>query len=651
MESYRVIPTIHLCTIFIVSGLTLNTKEALEALKAPKALIYGLVAILGITPLLGFVMLRIPFSEEAFSTGLAIFCTVPTTLSSGVALVTLVCAFRLCHAVFHLFDSDGGDRGRKPIYQFFDPLNRNTYVTDNPGGDGIPGAIFNELLGYAGSDLDTIDMRHALQNQVMLATSTDGVNWTRFRGAGPGGSVASPEEPYTNLFDFSATNANGQLRHEFQGEVGSQFHWDIYRAYGSGFPAALVRDDYLELFFTDDSLETPPVPVVPQRMFRIPLDQIDNPQAYLDAGPTRELVYYGQDVKWSPLLQRYFYTNFVDDANNPNRWSPQVQWSGTGGATFSFFSFSERLPTFDTSPRGGGQGGLAGTPLGHTLDFPDAASPNSAFHLYYGASNPENVEDVHSQDFDHVLVFGFHDEFRVDGVVTINGVEVNDGDTVDFGRVVLGQPKTFQLVFDQRGSPSTSSFLGSVVTTSGDFYDNVNDNVAGSAGRQFDLTYEASELGVATGSTTVRLRLSGVLLPYEITLNLVGFAKPQAIPGDVNLDDVVDCSDLNLFVGNLDIEAVGEAVPLDVTCDGTVTIDDVNETLDHIVTSNGETGTILGDFNCDGAVDVLGDAFILVGNLGSTNALYTDGDATFDGVVDVLGDAFILVGNLGMSNQ
>lgn len=95
VEGYRVIPTVHLCTIFVVSGLTLNTKEAVEALKAPKGLIYGLISILGITPLLGFVMLKIPFSEEAFSTGLAIFCTVPTTLSSGVALVTSVrtCTF------------------------------------------------------------------------------------------------------------------------------------------------------------------------------------------------------------------------------------------------------------------------------------------------------------------------------------------------------------------------------------------------------------------------------------------------------------------------------------------------------------------------------------------------------------------------------
>lgn len=96
VKGYRVVPTIHLCTIFIVSGLTLDTKEAVEALKAPKALIYGLVSILGITPLLGFVMLRIPFSQKTFSTGLVIFCTVPTTLSSGIALVSAVRALHLC---------------------------------------------------------------------------------------------------------------------------------------------------------------------------------------------------------------------------------------------------------------------------------------------------------------------------------------------------------------------------------------------------------------------------------------------------------------------------------------------------------------------------------------------------------------------------
>ena len=50
-------------------------------------------------------------------------------------------------------------------------------------------------------------------------------------------------------------------------------------------------------------------------------------------------------------------------------------------------------------------------------------------------------------------------------------------------------------------------------------------------------------------------------------------------------------------------------------------------------------------------MDVLGDAFTLVGNLGSTVISYSQGDADFNGFVNVLDDAFILVGNLGVSNQ
>ena len=56
------------------------------------------------------------------------------------------------------------------------------------------------------------------------------------------------------------------------------------------------------------------------------------------------------------------------------------------------------------------------------------------------------------------------------------------------------------------------------------------------------------------------------------------------------------------------------------------------------------------DANLDGQVDVLGDAFSLVGNLGLTSgATWSQGDFNGDGMVDVLTDAFILVGNLGRS--
>ena len=61
---------------------------------------------------------------------------------------------------------------------------------------------------------------------------------------------------------------------------------------------------------------------------------------------------------------------------------------------------------------------------------------------------------------------------------------------------------------------------------------------------------------------------------------------------------------------------------------------------------------IPGDANLDGVVDVLNDAFALVANLNSTTDLaWADGNFNSDGVVNVLGDAFVLVGNLGRNVQ
>lgn len=59
---------------------------------------------------------------------------------------------------------------------------------------------------------------------------------------------------------------------------------------------------------------------------------------------------------------------------------------------------------------------------------------------------------------------------------------------------------------------------------------------------------------------------------------------------------------------------------------------------------------IPGDANLDGQVNVLGDAFTLVGNLGTSGgATWAQGDFNADGNVNVLGDAFALVGKLGQS--
>ena len=98
--------------------------------------------------------------------------------------------------------------------------------------------------------------------------------------------------------------------------------------------------------------------------------------------------------------------------------------------------------------------------------------------------------------------------------------------------------------------------------------------------------------------------------------------------------------------------AADDLAQLDLTGDGFVTIADHDLHVTTLVqTSNGVVGTAIGDINLDGQVDVLGDAFILVDNLGSNDTSWETGDLNADQTTNVLGDAFRLVNNLGASND
>lgn len=123
------------------------------------------------------------------------------------------------------------------------------------------------------------------------------------------------------------------------------------------------------------------------------------------------------------------------------------------------------------------------------------------------------------------------------------------------------------------------------------------------------------------------------------------------LKGDFDDDNDVDIVDVDFYVGNIGSAATGELAQLDLSGDGQILFADLETHVTACVqTSNGQTGTFLGDLNLDGAVNVLGDAFILVGSLGGSATSYGQGDIDLDGTVDVLRDAFILVGNLGSSN-
>lgn len=119
---------------------------------------------------------------------------------------------------------------------------------------------------------------------------------------------------------------------------------------------------------------------------------------------------------------------------------------------------------------------------------------------------------------------------------------------------------------------------------------------------------------------------------------------------DFNGDSAWNTIDLDAL--NVAIEGSTTNLAFDLNADGIVNIDDRDTWLATAAGANGFASPyLIGDINLDGTVDVLGDAFILVGNLLSSTSNWSDGDLNADGQVDVLGDAFALVANLNQSNN
>ena len=122
------------------------------------------------------------------------------------------------------------------------------------------------------------------------------------------------------------------------------------------------------------------------------------------------------------------------------------------------------------------------------------------------------------------------------------------------------------------------------------------------------------------------------------------------LAGDFDMDDDVDADDIDFYSGNLGMPAMDNLAQLDLNGDNVVTLADHDLHVMTLVQIDGvQSGTLIGDINLDGQVDVLVDAFILVGGLGGGNSNWGTGDLNADQTVDVLVDAFRLVGNLGSS--
>lgn len=184
---------------------------------------------------------------------------------------------------------------------------------------------------------------------------------------------------------------------------------------------------------------------------------------------------------------------------------------------------------------------------------------------------------------------------------------------------------------------------------------------AGSGGMQTPAT----GLGIASGATdlasivffsshnaNVDTQNKGLWIDNVVVTTDLTVEPGDPVVGDLNGDGVTDCADIDEFIGNLGLSAVGALADLDLVADGTIDSLDVAFLVENLVVTspNGVTGTALGDLNCDGQVNVLGDAFILVASLNNAATSYSQGDINLDGTVNVLGDAFTLVANLGFSN-
>ena len=246
-------------------------------------------------------------------------------------------------------------------------------------------------LGYLAASTTSPDMIGANQNRIMMATSSNGVSWNRFVGAARGSAMVAPlHEGDSPAFPRLIAYPNHSC--------GNLEAYDVHRSYGAGYPAVLVRDSYLELYYKDDSASSINNCAMPTAEFRVKVDisKMDTAPATAYTTATPEWAVSAGDIKWSQGLGRYFVLAFDGTPQRPSLvWTaqsatvPLPTWAGSHTATYP-------------SPRTADYGGILGTALGHTVDFPSSAY--TAFHLYYPSFA---IPGWQNYDIDHYLLFGW----------------------------------------------------------------------------------------------------------------------------------------------------------------------------------------------------------------------------------------------------
>lgn len=178
-------------------------------------------------------------------------------------------------------------------------------------------------------------------------------------------------------------------------------------------------------------------------------------------------------------------------------------------------------------------------------------------------------------------------------------------------------------------------------------------NLAPTGSRTFSFVGTSDELGTFSASYEFQVSDEDIEGEQASTLTMTLNFNVVGQRGDFNGSGNIDNADIDFFNEQLGqtINAESELRELDLNDDGMITLDDHDLHVTTLTeTLSGIQGTLIGDLNLDGTVDVLNDAFIMISNLGSNGLVgFADGDLNADGIVDVLGDAFRLIGNLGQA--
>ena len=264
-------------------------------------------------------------------------------------------------------------------------------------------------------------------------------------------------------------------------------------------------------------------------------------------------------------------------------------------------------------------------------------SPLNDFGIYRGGGSVEQVERIVSEG---ATAPGIDGNVRISD---FNAIHINnDGEIAFLGSLVgtdVDSSNDKALFAENNGSLQ-------LIVREGDSFD-VDDDAGTSSFRTISFIRLPPNRGYADQELTFRLIFTdGTSGIFTTTLSTTG---------DLNLDGLVGIADIDFYSGNLGLAAKGPLERLDLNGDRLITIADHDIFVTTLVeTSNGRVGTFVGDINLDGKVDVLGDAFTLVSNLGSSSPFrissYGRGDLNADQQVNVLGDAFLLIKNLGASN-